>query len=140
MTALACPAGAYSAGDTPIPTQIPGHDAILMGTAWYPEQWPEATWEKDLELMEASHLKGVPIGEFAWGTMEPAEGKFDFGWLQRAIRLAEKHHIAVVLGTPTATPPAWLTQKYPETLRTESNGRKDGYDNRQKYDWYDPKY
>ncbi|HEY3768303.1 MAG TPA: hypothetical protein VGN44_06495 [Candidatus Angelobacter sp.] len=48
MTAIARPA------DTPIPTQIPSHDAILMGAAWYPEQWPEAVWEQDLALMEAS--------------------------------------------------------------------------------------
>jgi hypothetical protein len=26
----------------PLPTQIPQHDAILVGTAWYPEQWPES--------------------------------------------------------------------------------------------------
>ena len=28
-----------------------------------------------------------------------------------------------MLGTPTAAPPAWLTQKYPETLRVEEDGR-----------------
>ena len=38
------------------------------------------------------------------------------------MRLAEKHHIAVVLGTPTDAPPAWLTTKYPETLRVDANG------------------
>ena len=38
-------------------------------------------------------------------------------------RLAAKHHIAVVIGTPTAAPPAWLTQKYPETLRINDDGR-----------------
>ena len=45
-------------------------------------------------------------------------------WLDRAIRLLEKHHIAVVLGTPTAGPPAWLTHKYPETLRVEPDGQR----------------
>ena len=56
--------------------------------------------------------------------MEPAEGQYDFGWLERAIDLAAKHHIVSVLGTPTATPPAWLTQKYPDTLRVEENGQR----------------
>ena len=46
--------------------------------------------------------------------MEPSEGHYDFDWLDRAINLADKHHIVSVLGTPTATPPAWLTQKYPD--------------------------
>jgi len=62
--------------------------------------------------------------------MEPAEGYFQFDWLERAIRLAEKHHIAIVVGTPTAAPPAWLTQKYPDTLRVESNGQRATHGNR----------
>jgi beta-galactosidase len=129
---LATSARAITNGaDNPaIPTQLPGHDAILMGTAWYPEQWPEAAWEKDVALMEASHLKVARIGEFAWSSMEPAEGKFEFSWLEHAVRLLEKHHIAAVLGTPTATPPAWLTQKYPETLRMETDGRRVVHGNR----------
>jgi beta-galactosidase len=95
-----------------------------MGSAWYPEQWPEARWEEDLRLMEAADLKVVRVGEFAWSRMEPSEGHYDLDWLERAINLAAKHHIVSVLGTPTATPPAWLTQKYPETLRVEENGQR----------------
>jgi beta-galactosidase len=113
-----------------IPTQLPGHNALLMGTDWYPEQWPEARWETDLSMMEAAHIDVIRIAEFAWSRMEPSEGKYDFDWLQRVIRLAEKHNVAVVLGTPTAAPPAWLTQKYPETLRVESDGQRVTHGNR----------
>jgi beta-galactosidase len=113
-----------------IPTQLAGHNALLMGTDWYPEQWPEARWETDLGMMEAAHINVIRIAEFAWSRMEPSEGKYDFDWLQRAIRLAEKHHVAVVLSTPTATPPAWLTQKCPETLRVESDGQRVTHGNR----------
>lgn len=126
--------GAIAAGQAgksdAFPTQLAGRNPILMGTDWYPEQWPEARWEIDLSMMEAAHLSVVRITEFAWSTMEPSEGHYEFGWLDRAIRLAEKHHIAVVLGTPTATPPAWLTQKYPETLRVEPDGRRVVHGNR----------
>ena len=80
------------------------------------------------------------VGEFAWSTMEPSEGNFQLDWLEHAIRLAEKHHIAIVIGTPTAAPPAWLTQKYPETLRTNPDGRKDEHGNRQQFDFANPKY
>jgi beta-galactosidase len=114
---------ADTAPQTP-PTQLSGHNALLMGTDWYPEQWPEQRWETDLRMMEAAHLNVARIAEFAWGRMEPSEGHFDFDWLDRAIRLAEKHRISVVLGTPTAGPPAWLTQKYPETLRVETSGQR----------------
>jgi len=98
---------------------------LLLGTAWYPEQWPEARWDEDLRLMQAAHIHVVRITEFAWSTMEPTEGQFNFDWLDRAIAKAAQYHIAVVLGTPTATPPAWLTQKYPETLRVLDTGRRD---------------
>jgi len=108
---------------SPLPTQLPAQNAILMGSAWYPEQWSETRWEEDLRLMEAANLKVVRVGEFAWSRMEPSEGHYDFDWLERAIGLAAKHHIVSVLGTPTATPPAWLTQKYPDTLRVEESGR-----------------
>src|SRR5712692_11856923 len=84
----------------PLPTQIPGHDAILVGTAWYPEQWLESRWEEDLRLMEAANIKVVRIAEFAWSRMEPSEGRYDLDWLERAVAVAAKHHIVSVLGTP----------------------------------------
>jgi len=111
-------------------SQVPGHDAVLLGTAWYPEQWPESRWEEDLRLMEAADIKVVRITEFAWSRMEPAEGHYDFEWLDRAIALAAKHHIVSVLGTPTATPPAWLTLKHPEILRVEPDGQRVTHGNR----------
>jgi beta-galactosidase len=114
--------------------------ALGLGAAWYPEQWPESRWDADLTLMEQAHVNFVRVGEFAWSTIEPHESEFHLEWLTHAVRAAEQHHIAVVMGTPSAAPPAWLTQKYPETLRTMENGRKDGHGNRQQFDWSDPKY
>ena len=125
---------------TSIPTQIPGQNAILMGTDWYPEQWPESRWEEDLRLMEASHLKVVRVAEFAWSRMEPSEGHYDFDWLERAVNLAAKHHIVTVLGTPTAGPPAWLTQKYPETLRIDEHGERAVHGNRAHGSSSSPRY
>ena len=119
-----------SPDENPIPTQLPGRDALLVGTDWYPEQWPESRWETDLRMMEAAHLQVVRLAEFAWSRLEPSEGQYDFAWLDRGIRLAEKHHLAVVLGTPTGGPPAWLTQKYPDTLRVEADGQRAGHGNR----------
>ena len=118
----------------------PGVPPLLLGAAWYPEQWPESRWDADLDLMQAAHINFVRMGEFAWSTMEPQEGNYQLDWLDHAIRAAERHHIAVVLGTPSAAPPAWLTGKYPETLRTLETGRKDQHGNRQQFDWSDPKY
>ena len=128
-----------SFAQAPLPL-APRQSSLLLGAAWYPEQWPESRWEADLTLMEAAHINFVRVGEFAWSTMEPKEGDFELDWLERAVRAAERHHIAVVLGTPSAAPPAWLTGKYSETLRTMKDGRKDGHGNRQQFDWSSPKY
>ena len=113
---------------------------ILLGTAWYPEQWPEAQWESDLSLMEKAGVRMVRVGEFAWSRMEPSEGHYDLDWLERAVAAAGKHGIYTVLGTPTAAPPAWLTQKYPETLLMERDGRRAEHGNRQQFNWANPKY
>jgi beta-galactosidase len=139
---LVTSASAQTAAPSPtsIPTQIPGQNAILMGTAWYPEQWPESRWEEDLRMMEAADLKVVRIAEFAWSRMEPSEGHYDFDWLERAINLAGKHHIVSVLGTPTATPPAWLTRKYPDTLRVERDGQRVTHGNRAHASASSPRY
>lgn len=97
--------------------------ALLLGAAWYPEQWPESRWPADIELMQKAHLHMVRVGEFAWTAMEPAEGKYDLDWLERAINLAGQHGIYTVLGTPSAGPPVWMEKKYPDIMVTDDNGK-----------------
>jgi beta-galactosidase len=138
---LAVPSGAaqthpQDSGKTAVPT----HPPLLLGTSWYPERWPESRWPVDLELMQKAGIHFVRMGEFAWSTMEPSEGDYHFGWLERAINEAGKHGIYTVLGTPTAGPPAWLTQKYPETVRTNADGRGEPHGNRQQFNWDNRKY
>src|SRR6476469_2343033 len=82
---------------------------ILLGVDYYPDQTPEALWEEDSRMMADMGFTNVRIAEFAWALMEPAEGKYEFGWLNRAIKTLHKHNIAVILGTPSAAPPPWLT-------------------------------
>src|SRR5690242_16885471 len=92
--ALALLASFSAVAQTPLPS-APRRPALLLGAAWYPEQWPEDSWEADLALMEAAHIHLVRIGEFAWSTMEPSEGRYELDWMEHAIRSAERHHIAV---------------------------------------------
>jgi beta-galactosidase len=113
---------------------------ILLGTAWYPEQWPESRWEADLTLMQQAGIHMVRVGEFAWSRMEPAEGQYDLDWLDRSIAAAGKHGIYTVVGTPTAAPPAWLTQKYPETLLIDEKGKRAEHGNRQQFNFANAKY
>ncbi len=121
-------------------TQYPNVPPVLLGAAWYPEQWDESVWDRDLEQMEAAHIHLARIAEFAWSSMEPSEGNYQFTWLDHAIEKAAKHHIAIVLGTPTPTPPAWMTTKYPEILRVDENGRRDEHGNREQFSFASKKY
>jgi beta-galactosidase len=121
-------------------TAAPPAPPILLGTAWYPEQWPESRWDADLALMQQAGIHMVRVGEFAWSRMEPSEGQYDFDWLDRAISAAAKHGIYTVLGTPTAAPPAWLTEKYPQTLRVDENGKRAEHGNRQQFNFANAKY
>jgi hypothetical protein len=73
----------------------------MLGTAWYPEQWPEPRWDDDLRLMQQAGIHMVRVGEFAWSRIEPSEGHHDLEWLDRAITAAAKHGIYTVVGTPT---------------------------------------
>ena len=57
-------------------TKPSGPPPLLLGSAWYPEQWPESRWEADLTLMQQAHLHVVRVGEFAWSTLEPSEGHY----------------------------------------------------------------
>ena len=81
---------------------------FIYGADYYPEAWDESQWEKDATMMQAAGLNFVRMGEFAWVKMEPQEGHFDFAWLDRALKVLNAHGIRAVLGTPTASPPAWL--------------------------------
>lgn len=97
-------------------------EPLEYGVAWYPEQWPEAAWDGDLQLMHGAGFSFVRVAEFGWSTIEPSEGRYDWAWLDTAIARARTHGLKVVLGTPTAAPPAWMTTKYPEVLLVEANG------------------
>ena len=99
-----------------------GPRSLEYGTAWYPEQWPESGWDADLQLMQDGGFTFIRIAEFSWSTIEPSEGNYQWGWLDRAIAHAAAHKLKVVLGTPTAAPPAWMSAKYPEILVVEANG------------------
>ena len=113
---------------------------LRLGAAWYPEQWPEAQWDHDLQLMQDAHMNVVRVGEFAWSTLEPSEGHYELDWLERAIALAARHHIAVVIGTPTDAPPAWLTAKYPDTLGMNADGQWRRHGERRQFNYASPRY
>lgn len=104
-----------------------------LGVCYYPEQWDEAEWATDAARMAALGLTWVRIGEFAWTRMEPEPGRYDWGWLDRAIETLGAEGLRVVLGTPTATPPRWMLAKHPDMLALDNEGRPRGFGSRRHY-------
>ena len=101
---------------------LPPGRAMYIGVDYYPEHWPRARWETDAKLMKEAGFNVVRLAEFAWIDMEPREGQFEFAWLDDAVSLLARYGIDVILGTPTAVMPAWVAQKYPQSLRTKADG------------------
>jgi len=101
-----------------------GSTGLLLGVDYYPDQTPENLWEEDARMIAAAGFTNVRIAEFAWALMEPSEGKFDFAWLHRSVDILHKNSIAVILGTPSAAPPPWLSARYPEIFEVNAQGQK----------------
>ncbi len=97
-------------------------DLTLTGAYYYPEHWDESQWERDLKQMHELGFEFTHFAEFAWAQLEPQEGVYDFSWLDRAVALAAKYDLKVVMCTSTATPPVWLSRKYPEILLKSEDG------------------
>ncbi|WP_058301993.1 beta-galactosidase [Gorillibacterium timonense] len=103
-------------------TNLQALPPFRLGVCYYPEHWPESMWDDDFSRMKELGFSIVRMAEFAWAIFEPEEGVFDFSLFDRALDSAHRHGLQVILGTPTATPPAWLTQTYPESLNVTLEG------------------
>jgi len=94
-----------------------------LGCAYYPEYWGTDRLKIDAPLMREAGINLVRIGEFAWSRMEGREGAYTLDWLHQTADVMAAHDIDVLMCTPTATPPAWLTQKHPE-IREDDGHRQ----------------
>ena len=104
-----------------------------LGVCYYPEHWSEEIWATDAKRMVETGLTWVRIGEFAWSRMEPTPEKFEWDWLDRAIEVLGSAGLKIILGTPTATPPRWMLDKYPDMLAHDAEGRARKFGSRRHY-------
>ncbi|WP_296423132.1 beta-galactosidase [Yoonia sp.] len=111
-----------------------------LGVCYYPEHWPQDQWADDAARMATTGLTWVRIGEFAWTRMEAVPGTLTWDWLDRAIDVLGNAGLRVVLGTPTATPPRWMLDKYPDMLPVDAQGRPRKFGSRRHYDFSHPGY
>lgn len=115
---------------------------ILHGADYNPDQWQDSpdVLKEDMRLMKLAGCNVMSVGIFSWSALEPEEGKYDFSFLDKAIDDIYANGGRVVLATPSATRPAWLSQKYPEVLRTNDNGIRNTHGGRQNHCLTSPVY
>ena len=94
----------------------------FLGAAYYPEDWDESEIDYDISKMKEAGISCARIAEFAWSRLEPRPGEYDFAWVHHVIDKLSAAEIGVVLCTPTATPPIWLSQMYPDVTVIGENG------------------
>ena len=113
---------------------------LELGTCYYPEHWDKSLWHEDLQRMKANGIFTIRIAEFAWNLIEPREGEFTYEFFDEFLDVAEEEHMKVIWGTPTATPPVWLTEKYPEVLNCNMAGIPYRHGMRRHYNYNAPIY
>jgi beta-galactosidase len=113
---------------------------LIYGGDYNPEQWPREVWHEDVRLMREARVNLVSLGVFAWASVEPENGVYEFDWLDTVMDLLHENGIAVNLATPTAVPPTWLVREHPEILPIMPDGQPFGFGSRLHYDPSSPIY
>ena len=83
-----------------------------FGVTFYPDQWPQDSWEENFSRIKQSGFNKIRFGEMSWSWFEPSDNHFSFDEADKAMDLASKHGIGILLGIPTSTAPLWLIKKH----------------------------
>ncbi|GAA3728026.1 beta-galactosidase [Salinactinospora qingdaonensis] len=106
---------------------------LSYGGDYNPEQWPEHVWDEDVALMRQAKVNLVSVGIFAWASIEPRPGHYEFDWLDRVLDRLHAGGVRVALATATASPPPWLARRHPEILPQRADGTRLWPGGRQSY-------
>lgn len=115
---------------------------FIYGGDYNPEQWlnsPEIL-QQDIEYMKAAHINEVTLGVFSWSMLEPREGEYQLEWLEKIIDNLYENGISVILSTPSAARPKWLSDRYPEVLRVNADRSKNLFGGRHNHCYTSPVY
>ena len=97
---------------------------ILYGGDYNPNQWPREIWAEDMRFFRDASINSATINVFSWAKLQPSEERYDFSELDDIVAMLEREGYDIVMATSTAAMPAWLVKRYPETARTDYEGRR----------------
>jgi len=119
--------------------QPPRLDRLLFGVAYYDEYMPYERLAADVRMMKDARINVVRVAESTWGTLEPQDGVFDFGHVDRVLDAMQHASIGVIVGTPTYAVPTWLAREHPDVLAVTPRG-PNPYGPRQNMDITNPHF
>ncbi len=140
VTFYLCLGSGGAKAQTPGSSAIPPSPSVLYGAAYYHEYMPYERLDKDVALMQQAGLTVVRMGESTWSLWEPADGHFEYAWMDRVVAAMGKAGIKVIMGTPTYSIPTWLYHAHPEVLARPLGGGETFYGMRQNMDTDSPVY
>ncbi|TQL75475.1 beta-galactosidase [Stackebrandtia endophytica] len=112
------------------PTGVAG---LCFGADYHPEHWPRHIWIQDMDLMRQAGVNLVTVGSTAWSRLEPAEGEYEFDWLDDTLDLLADNDIRAILAIPTSSPPPWFGLRHPDALTVDDRGNRLGHGSRDTY-------
>jgi beta-galactosidase len=112
---------------------VGGPSSLWFGGDYNPEQWPEPVRDADLEALEQLGVNTVTLGVFSWALLQPAKQTYELDWLERVVDAVAGRGIGIVLATPTAAQPAWMSAAFPEILPVDAWGRRRRHGGRVNY-------
>ncbi|WP_136604201.1 beta-galactosidase [Paenibacillus dokdonensis] len=127
---------------TSFPRISPKLKGFMHGADYNPDQWqhsPEIL-EEDIRLMKLAKCNVMAVGIFAWSALEPEEGHFTFGWLDRVLDRFAENGIYAWLATPSGARPAWMSVRYPEVLRVNASRVRNLHGGRHNHCYNSPVY
>ena len=106
---------------------LPKQAQLFYGADYNPDQWvtDSAILDKDIELMREAGVTSASVGIFAWASLEPREGQYDFTWLDRVMDRFAEAGLYIFLATPSGRMPMWMQHKYPGIIRVRADGTVD---------------
>lgn len=115
---------------------------FMHGGDYNPDQWMDTpeVWDEDMRLMKLAGCNTMSIGIFSWAALEPAEGQFNFAWMDTIMDKLARNGAYAVLATPSGSKPPWMSQKYPEVCRMDANGIRQNHQNRHNHCRTSPVY
>ncbi len=96
---------------------------MKVGASYYPELVDARQWQSDLAAGRELGLTVLRCGEFAWSALSPEPHQWSADWALSFLDLAQQYGYQVIWCTPSATPPPYLFDRWPELAAVNASGQ-----------------